>query len=173
MLPLKIDVGAAAAGTSRGLAQGANLAIGVHWASLSPQPTDVDVGIGVFGAALRAPTATSVMADANDQVLYGGLYLEGGRTLSRGNFWRTWANARGEYLASDVFDVRTRGFGATGRLSAELYVSGVGIEPRGVFLGSYAIGLYVEAGLRDIGPDLGNFHAGAGLTFRTPLVFMP
>jgi hypothetical protein len=31
-------------------------------------------------------------------------------------------------------------------LSVELFASGAGIEPRGVFLGTYAIGLYVEAG---------------------------
>jgi len=51
--------------------------------------------------------------------------------------------------------------------------SGVGIHPRGVFLGTYAIGVYVEAGVRDVADDLGAFHVNGGLTFRTPLVFQP
>ena len=112
------------------------------------------------------------MNDANG-VAYGGAYLEVGHTLSRGRFWRTWASGRGEYLASHAFDESHVGFGATGRLSAELYVSGVGLAPRGVFLGTYAIGVYVEAGARDMASGVGAFHAGTGLTFRTPLVFAP
>lgn len=172
MMPLKVDIGAAGANTSRGFAPGIGAAVGIHWASLSPQPTDTDVGLGVFGAILGAPedTSTSMMNDKNG-VAYGGAYLELGHTLSRGSFWRTWASGRGEYLASTAFGNDHTGFGAAGRLSAELYISGVGIEPRGVFLGTYAIGVYVEAGVRDVASDMGAFHASGGLTFRTPLVF--
>ncbi len=172
MMPLKIDIGAAGANTSRGFAPGIGAAVGIHWASLSPKPTDTDVGVGVFGALLVAPEDTSVMNDKNG-VAYGGAYLELAHTLSRGNWWRTWAAGRGEYLGSTAFDQDHAGFGASGRLSAELYVSGVGIEPRGLFLGTYAIGVYVEAGLRDVVSDVGAFHMGGGLTFRTPLVFAP
>ncbi len=172
MMPLKIDIGAAGANTVRGFAPGIGAAVGIHWASLSPRPTDTDVGIGVFGAILAAPEDTSVMNDKNG-VAYGGAYLELAHTLSRGNFWRTWASGRGEYLGSTAFDQDHAGFGASGRLSAELYVSGVGIEPRGLFLGTYAIGVYVEAGLRDVVQDVGAFHMSGGLTFRTPLVFSP
>jgi len=81
----------------------------------------------------------------SDGVAYGGAYLEVGHTLARGSSWRTWAAGRGEYLASTAFGDDHTGFGAAGRLSAELYTSGVGIHPRGVFLG-LAIGVYVEAG---------------------------
>ena len=42
-----------------------------------------------------------------------------------------------------------------------------------MFLGTYALGVYVEAGARDMAPGVGMFQASAGLTFRTPLVFMP
>jgi hypothetical protein len=111
--------------------------------------------------------------DDNNGVAYGGAYLELGHTLSRGSFWRTWASGRGEYLASSAFGNDHVGFGAAGRLSAELYISGVGIEPRGLFLGTYAIGAYVEAGVRDVASDLGALHVSGGLTFRTPLVFSP
>lgn len=172
MLPLKIDLGAAATHTSFGMAPGIAGAIGVHWASLSPRPTDTDVGIGVFGAALGAPQDPQ-MTTSNTSVLYGGAYLELAHTLSKGNWWRTWASGRGEYVASSVFGTEHTGFGASARLSAELYASGVGIEPRGVFLGTYAVGLYAEAGLRDLAPGVSAFQATAGLTFRTPLVFMP
>jgi len=172
MLPMKVDLGATGASTERGFASGIGGAIGIHWASLSPQPTDLDIGIGVFGALLGAPDDTSVMDDSN-LVAYGGAYLEGGHTLSRSNSWRTWASVRGEYLGSTAFDRDHAGLGVSGRLSAELYASGVGIEPRGLFLGTYAIGLYVEAGLRDVVDDVGEFHVTGGLTFRTPLVFSP
>jgi hypothetical protein len=171
MMPLKVDIGAAGANTSRGFAPGLGMAVGIHWASLSPQPTDTDVGLGVFGAILAAPKDTTVMDDQNG-VIYGGAYLELAHTLSRGSFWRTWASGRGEYLGSAAFDNDGHaGLGASGRLSAELYVSGVGIEPRGVFLGTYAIGAYVEAGVRDVASDIGALHVSGGLTFRTPLVF--
>jgi hypothetical protein len=172
MMPLKVDIGAAFADTSRGTAQGLSAAVGIHWASLSPRPTNTDVGIGVFGALLAAPEDTTLMNDVNG-VAYGGAYLEVGHTLSQGSFWRTWASGRGEYLASTAFGEDHNGLGAAGRLSAELYVSGVGLEPRGVFLGTYAIGAYAELGVRDVASDLGSLHASVGLTFRTPLVFAP
>ena len=172
MMPLKVDIGASGANTTRGFAPGLGIAVGIHWASLSPEPTQTDVGIGVFGALLAAPKDTTGMNDKNG-VAYGGAYLEIGHTLSHGSFWRTWASGRGEYLASSAFGDDRNGFGAAGRLSAELYVSGVGIEPRGVFLGTYAIGVYLEAGARQVAPGLGALQASAGLTFRTPLVFSP
>ena len=172
MMPLKIDIGATGSNTSRGFAPGIAAAVGIHWASLSPEPTDTDVGLGVFGALLAAPADPTMMTDQNG-IAYGGAYLEVGHTLSQGTWWRTWASGRGEYLASSVYGDDHKGFGAAGRLSAELYASGVGIEPRGVFLGTYAIGLYLEAGVRDIGPGVGAFQATTGLTFRTPLVFAP
>jgi hypothetical protein len=173
MMPLKVDIGAAGATTERGFAQGIGMSVGIHWASLSPRPTRTDVGLGLFGGLLGAPADPDAMNDSNG-VAYGGAYLEVGRTLSRGSFWRTWASGRGEYLASGAFGGEGHaGFGAAGRLSAELYVSGVGIEPRGLFLGTYAIGVYVEAGARDMAPGVGMFQASAGLTFRTPLVFAP
>ncbi|MBS1119238.1 MAG: hypothetical protein H6Q90_1466 [Deltaproteobacteria bacterium] len=172
MMPLKVDIGAAGANTTRGFAPGIGASVGIHWASLSPRPTNTDIGIGVFGALLGAPKDTTVMNDKN-AVVYGGAYLEAGHTLAHGSSWRTWAAARGEYMGSSAFGEDHQGIGATGRLSAEIYVSGVGLEPRGLFLGTYAIGVYIEAGARDLAADVGAFHAGGGLTFRTPLVFAP
>ena len=172
MMPLKVDIGAVGAHTVTGLGSGIGGAIGIHWASLSPNPTDTDVGIGVFGALIGAPKDASGMGSGT-LVGYGGTYLELGHTLASGSFWRTWAAGRGEYLSSSAFGETKQGFGGAGRLSAEFFVSGIGLEPRGVFLGTYAIGVYIEAGVRDVVPALGAVHVSGGLTFRTPLVFAP
>jgi hypothetical protein len=172
MMPLRFDVGATGANTSMGYLPGIELRAGIHWASLSPRPTPIDVGIGAFIAALPGPE-NDAMPEADNDVVYGGAYLEVGRTLSEGRFWRTWAAGRGEYIGSSTFGEEQTGFGAAGRLGAELYVSGVGLEPRGVFLGSYAIGVYAEAAGRGLGDDVSALQISGGLTFRTPLVFRP
>jgi len=172
MAPLKIDIGATGGNTSQGFLPGVELRAGIHWASLSPQPTNFDIGLGVFGAVLAGPK-NDAMPDAETDVVYGGAYLEAAQTLSHGDYWRTWAGGRGEYIGSSAFGEDHVGFGVAGRVSAELYLSGVGIEPRGLFLGTYAIGVYAEAGARQLGPDVDALQISAGLTFRTPLVFTP
>jgi hypothetical protein len=172
MMPLKIDLGASTASTVRGFAPGVAGAVGIHWASLSPRPTNFDIGIGVFGG-LHVAEKLDTMDDSNG-LAYGGAYLELGRTLSVNNWGRTWASGRGEYLGSTAFGGESdTGVGVSGRLSAELYASGVGIEPRGLFLGTYAVGVYVEAGARQMTEGVNAFQATVGLTFRTPLVFAP
>ncbi len=172
MLPLRVDLGATGSNTSRGFAPGVAGSIGVHWASLSPTPTDTDVGIGLFGALLGAPTDPT-MTSTNDTIAYGGAYLEAGHVLSHGDFWRTWVSGRGEYLKSTAFGTDHKGFGGAVRISAELFASGVGIEPRGLFLGSYSVGFYAEAGVHDVAPGLGAFQVTGGLTFGSPLVVSP
>ena len=76
-----------------------------------------------------------------------------------------------EYVASSAFGEDHVGLGLAGRLSAELYASGVGVEPRGFFLGTYAIGVYAEAAGRQLGNDVSALQVSGGLTFRTPFVF--
>jgi hypothetical protein len=172
MMPLKIDLGASTASTERGFAPGVAGAIGIHWASLSPRPTKFDVGLGVFGGFHIAEQMSTT--DDSNTLAYGGAYLEGARVLTANNWGRTWASARGEYLSSSAFGGDSaKGVGVSGRLSAELFASGVGIEPRGLFLGTYAMGVYVEAGARQMAEGINAFQATVGLTFRTPLVFAP
>ncbi len=172
MMPLRLDIGATGANTTQGYMPGVEMKLGIHWASLSPKPTNFDVGLGLFGAVLPG-AEDEAMPEVDNDVAYGGAYLEVGQTLSSGAHWRTWAAGRGEYLGSSTFGDTQAGFGVAGRLSAELFLSGVGIEPRGLFLGTYAIGAYVEAGARGLGEDVNPVQVSAGLTFRTPLVFMP
>lgn len=171
MVPLKIDLGFADVHTQRGFIPGLGGAIGIHWASLSPSPPPFDIGVGLFGAILfvrsdNDPTTT-------DSAYYGGMYLEGAKTLSQGDFTRTWAGVRGEYVGSSAFGVDHKGYGVAGRLSAELFASGVGIEPRGIFVGAYAIGVFAEAAVRDLAPGISDLQILAGLTFRSPFVISP
>ena len=58
MMPLKIDIGAAGANTSRGFAAASAARSVSTGRRSSPNPTDTDVGIGLFGAILGAPSAT-------------------------------------------------------------------------------------------------------------------
>lgn len=172
MMPLRLDIGMTGADTKMGYMPGFELRAGIHWASLSPKPTKFDIGIGGFVAALPGED-NAAMPEQDNDVVYGGAYLEVGRTLSEGRYWRTWASGRGEYIGSSTFGDTQAGIGVAGRLTAELYASGVGIEPRGLFVGSYAIGVYAEAAGRGLGEDVSALQISAGLTFRTPLVFMP
>jgi hypothetical protein len=130
-----------------------------------------DVGLGVFGVALIGPDDGVDTTD--DDVVFGGGYLEVGKVLSHGRFWRTWAAGRGEYFSANTFGEEDIGFGVAGRVSAELYASGVGIEPRGIFLGTYAVGVYAEVAARKIEESVVPIQASLGLTFRTPLVWTP
>lgn len=167
MAPLRIDLGAIGAGSDYGFLSGAEVSAGIHWASLSPEPTSFDIGLGLFGGAM---TNASVPDDV-DPVSYGGVYGEFGKTLSGGDFWRTWASGRAEYFGSNAFGDERRGLGASGKVEVELFLSGIGVSPEGIFFGTYAIGLYVEGALRRLGDDVGIGQFGAGLTIRTPLVW--
>jgi hypothetical protein len=167
MAPLRIDLGAIGTGSRQGFLAGAELSVGVHLASLWPEPITYDVGVGLFGGAL----ASGSKPDDSDDVSYGGLYGELGKSLSGGDFWRTWASGRAEYFASDAFGDERQGLGASGKLEVELYLSGVGVAPDGLFLGTYALGLYVEGAVRKLGGGLGVAQIGAGITIRTPLVW--
>lgn len=168
MAPLKIDIGGLMAGSDYGTLGGAELSIGIHSASLWPEPVNWDVGIGLFGAAL----SNQRLEDNDvDPVSMGGAYIEFGKTLSGGDFWRTWASGRGEYFGSNAFGEERTGLGASGKLEAELYLSGVGIAPNGIFFGTYALGVFVEASARRVSNDVNLVQIGAGLTIRTPLVW--
>ena len=62
MAPLRIDIGSISADSDLGLLNGAEVSVGIHWASLSPQPTNLDIGLGVFGGAAPAAPECSPLA---------------------------------------------------------------------------------------------------------------
>ena len=167
MAPLRIDLGYMGANSTYGFLSGAEVSVGVHWASLSPTPTSFDIGIGALAGAMTNPDVPTT----SDGYTYGGLYAEYGHSLSRGDFWRTWASGRAEYLTAETFGTERRGIGVSAKLEAELYLHGVGLAPNGIFVGSYALGLYVEAAARRLGDDVSLLQFGAGITIRTPLVW--
>lgn len=167
MAPLRIDIGGIGANSTYGFLSGAEVSVGVHWASLSPTPTSFDIGIGALAGAMTNPDVPAT----SDGLAYGGLYAEFGKSLSRGDYWRTWASGRGELINADAFGTQHNGIGVSAKLEAELYLHGVGVSPDGIFLGSYALGLYVEAAARRMGNDVSMLQIGAGLTIRTPLVW--
>jgi hypothetical protein len=170
MLPLTMDLGYVGTDSMLGYADGISGSLGVHWSSLSPHPIDTDVGVGVFGALLAAQEPAG-MTGASTGIEYGGAYLQVGHTLSQNRFARTWASARGEYLESTAFGGPNHvGFGGSVRLTAELYASGEGIAPGQLFLGTYAVGLYAEAGERSMIDGVSDFQATFGMTIRTPMV---
>ncbi len=167
MAPLRIDLGYMGANSTYGFLSGAEVSVGVHWASLSPTPTSFDIGLGVLAGAMTNPNVPTT----SDGYTYGGVYAEYGKSLSRGDFWRTWASGRAEYLNADTFGTQRRGIGVSAKLEAELYLHGVGVAPNGIFVGSYALGVYVEAAARRLGDDVSLLQFGAGITIRTPLVW--
>ena len=172
MAPLRIDLGAIGAASDHGTLGGAEASIGVHWASLSPEPTNFDIGLGVFAGALgNDRTPMDATTGDNELLNYAGVYAEYGHRLSGGDFWRTWASGRGEYLTSEGFGEEHRGLGASAKLEAELFLSGVGVSPDGIFLGTYAIGLYVQGGVRRLSDDVSDIQLGLGVTIRTPMVW--
>ncbi len=167
MAPLRIDMGFMGANSTYGFLSGAEVSVGVHWASLSPTPTSFDIGIGALAGAMTNPNVPTT----SNGYTYSGLYAELGQSLSRGDFWRTWASGRAEYLTAETFGTSRQGFGVSAKLEAELYLHGVGLAPNGIFLGSYALGVYVEAAARRLGDDVSLLQFGAGITIRTPLVW--
>jgi hypothetical protein len=173
MLPLTFDIGYVGTDTMLGYANGIGGSLGIHWSSLAPHPVSTDVGVGVFGALLSAPVASAdAMTGGATGLEYGGAYLQVGHTLTESRFARTWLSARAEYLESSAFNGPNHtGIGGSVRLTGELYTSGVGIAPGQVFLGTYAIGLYAEAGVRQMVDGVSDFQTSVGITVRTPTVF--
>ena len=172
MAPLRITLGGIGAASDFGTLTGPEVSVGIHWASLSPTPTDFDIGLGLFGASLgNGRTPVDPATGDHELLTYGGAYAEYGHRLSGGDFWRTWASGRGEYLTSEGFGENHRGIGVSAKLEAELYLSGVGVSPEGIFLGTYAIGLYVQGGVRRISADVSDVQLGLGVTIRTPMVW--
>jgi hypothetical protein len=170
MAPLRIDIGGIGANSKAGFLPGAELSAGIHWASLSPNPTSVDFGLGVFVGAM-GKGEDMPNSNKNENVSYAGLYAEFGKSLSSGDYWRTWASGRAELLEADAFGNQSEGYGVSAKLEAELYLHGVGISPSGLFLGSYALGVYVQAAARHLGDDVNMLQLGAGVTVRTPMVW--
>jgi hypothetical protein len=160
--------------------------VGVHWASLAWKPTSFDLGIGFVRssrdlldpiALARTSGGSSASSAGSPQTsldLDGG-YITLGHTLFDRHHIRTWMMARGELLHGKF---EGRAFSATGeavRIATELYApirpaGGGGVGGGGGLVGTFAIGVYVEASHRALPDELGANGVTTGLSIRVPFI---
>ncbi|HZI44033.1 MAG TPA: hypothetical protein VFD53_02370, partial [Ilumatobacter sp.] len=144
-----------------------------------PKKTRFDVGLGYVGAAFTDPVAprrvvidpmgVTVLPEEHPVIQMHGGYLELSTRVAAGSHWRTWLSARGELLSVD-------GDGALGgaaRLTAEVWGGVLGGGGRGVAVGVFALGVWVEASARELGDrEMVVAAASAGMSVRVPLILV-
>ena len=156
---------------------GLHIGYGMHWASLSPShQTDVDLGLGYIYQGFGDEDVTALKSDQQPTKPSGdsyriiksldvhAIYLEGDRRIGSGQNHRTWAGVRGEALLGSV-DGRTRGgVGLTGRLSWEVFGT---VKDRSA-MGAFAIGAFIETGVRLLPDGRAGAQTLGGITVRLP-----
>ena len=175
--PLRADMGPLAIVDSSGARHGSQIAVGVHWASLYPKETPIDVGVGLVAAFVDEDTATgakSAAADEDSGLSLAGGYLDLSTRLAGGRIWRTWGGLRGEALRADGDDRGHAGLGIAARISAEIYdgAQGAGAAGSGVgiMFGVAALGAYAEVSYRDLRGPFGGVGLSSGVTVRLPFI---
>ncbi|MBL9019488.1 MAG: hypothetical protein JNL83_35190 [Myxococcales bacterium] len=185
--PLEIDIGHhIAINGGDAVTSSTEILVGVHWASLFWKPTSWDVGIGyvgsrrglrpVYAPALAPGGERSYDATASEpQLSMDGTYLTLARTLYTRSSFRTWVELRGELLRVDNGLRTFSSLGGAVRFAAELYWAGVGgVSDRkavAVFAGTWALGVFVEGGHRELATQLGPTGVTSGISVRIPLLF--
>lgn len=160
--PLELELGTSLIAAPDGGAVPATLLlVGVSWASLSPEPTRVDVTAGVIATfADERDVERGAVSDGT------GGYLDLAYAVVQRPHLRAWLGGRGELMSAGDVGV----LGGAVRASAEVW--------RGVFAagsgagigGTLAFAVWVELGARErpdrsIAPS-----AAAGLGLRLPLI---
>jgi hypothetical protein len=176
--PLEADVGETApvGNTVTGVAT--DVLVGLHWGSLAWKPTSFELGIGFIRSsrdllepiALGRTTAMSSSSSPQTSLDLDGGYITLGHTIFDRHHIRTWVLARCELLHGEF---EGRAFSATGvaaRIASELYAPGRA-SGGGVLVGTFAIGVYVEASHRDIATELGPDGVTSGISIRLPFIF--
>ena len=173
--PMEVDLGETA--TFDGHTESQVLA-GLHWASLSWKPTPIEIGIGYLGISrdLQPTVAarTTEPSSLDTSLRLDGGYLTLGKTIARGHHWRTWFLARGELLHGSTQSASFSAMGGALRIATELYGSGAGggggSGGGGVAVGTFAVGVYVEAAHRDVSTAYGPDGFSSGITVRIPFI---
>jgi hypothetical protein len=176
--PLEVDVGETVpvGDTVTGVAT--DVLAGLHWGSLAWKRTSFEVGIGFIRSsrdllepiALGRTTEMSSSSSPQTSLDLDGGYITLGHTIFDRHHIRTWVLARGELLRGELDG---RAFSATGaavRIASELYAP-MRASGGGVLIGTFAIGVYVEASHRDIAPELGPDGVTSGISVRLPFIF--
>lgn len=172
--PLRVDVGSDVMSGPEGAQVASDLSLGIHWASLHPGEPSFDVGIGMMTRLQQdqsAPMARHASAEPAPYVGAMGGYLELAKRIAGGRHWRAWLGARGDVSRADVAGRTVTMLGAAGRITTELFTGVVGSSSRALVLGTFAVGLYVEAAVREQPDDTTGHGVGCGLSARLPLVF--
>lgn len=171
--PLEVDLGQAwLAALDGGAIRATEVLVGLSWASVVPHSTPVDFRVGWHGSFVGDPAEGSPaliarrLTDPMDVQTASGAFVElDVRTLA-GDHWRTWLGLRGELLGTQGVGV----LGGAGRLTAELWhpvrIGGRG----GGIIGSVALELWAEIGVRErVDRSLASGVA-SGIGLRMPLV---
>ena len=172
--PSRTDIGSRAATVNGQTTPTMKLSSGAHWASgTRTRKVGFDFGGGVVYERSDAVANTAKAGTSIIKQDLGG-YLEGSRRIHASPLTRTWLGARAEVLR----DLGTRGvtMSLAGRVSWELYggVSGGGADSTGKGFamilghGTFAIGSYVESGVRMTPDSQAEFLLSAGLSVRMP-----
>jgi hypothetical protein len=165
--PFELDLGLTWSEAGTRAASGSVLLLGLSRATLDPRPVAFDVGLGYVrwwagddpSPVAARSTGSPPIADA-----HGG-YLDLAARVHESKHVRSWLAVRGELLDADG-----AAFGVAARIATELW-TGANERDGGVLaLGSLAIGVYAEAGLREGRDDVRTFTVG--ITVRAPLVLV-
>lgn len=183
--PTRSEIGSTVITDSGQPRSGVRVASGVHLASGTlNRDQDIDVGIGYVYERQSAPAETSVALSAMPPAEQGapvvdghGLYIEVAHAIDRQRSRRGWLAARAELLRQASSDGARDIGGVYGRASWELFGAGEGggsasdacTIGAGFARGTYAVGLFLESGVRMVEDRGTAFVATAGLTMRLPM----
>lgn len=173
--PMRVDLGAAFSETEHDV--GGQVVAGIHWASLYPKKTYLDVGIGIVSASFGgpedppAPTPNARPAPVRDPLSIIAGYVEVATRPSGNGWWRTWVGTRVE-AGQAAKDGDAQGMvGVAVRGSAELWIGGASSGGGGGMIGVAALGVYAElSGRRLSDDDRNDLGASVGVSFRVPLI---
>lgn len=168
---------------------GIRFATGAHLASGQTAPDrNLDIGVGVVYERLAAPpaggearalgAAAPMEVEAPAFIDAKGSYIDVAGVLQRAAWYRTWIGARSELMTQVGLDGERRAIGATyARVAWEAYApvkaTGSGSDSSGAFgagfaYGAFALGLFLESGIRYAEGEKPAFVAIGGMSLRMP-----
>jgi hypothetical protein len=173
--PMRIDLGPQM--SSEEARPAFQVVAGIHWASLYPKKSNIDVGIGIVsdsrGTAEDTMTTSggrAVVRPGEDRLQLFGGYVEVATRTGGNSWWRNWVGTRIESGRADVDHGKHAFVGVATRVSTEAYVAGGSGGGNGILIGVFAVGFYGELSARKI-DDVGNdYGVSFGVTMRVPLI---
>lgn len=181
--PARVDLAPTAMVNAGETSAGYQLKAGLHWASLSSNTrTPIDIGFGVVLENLQPEVVPLEEKDKSGELVTSsfierprqirGSYVELAVRTFGSRHRRAWLGVRLDVLRARFSDRSKTGLGVTGRASWELVggVSGAGGGGGGggVIHGSFALGMFFEAGIRQLPGEPASMVSTAGLTGRLP-----